>query len=146
MKNKDLQNELQKFSDDTDVNVVLSRGFIDSQDFIEMLNRETYYIVCEFGVAIDTIGIQLTPYFCRDENKVTFSNPMLEVCAIGEEGEYSANPDDYFTVGDDHVFEDRYLTCTCERDGWTKRIIVKENPTKADLKNWKELAEKVKIE
>lgn len=93
--------------------------------------------------------------FIEHENKrfnslksaiVTFSSPALDVCAIGEEGEYSANPDDYFTVEDDHIFEDRYLTCMCEREGWIKKIIVKENPTKGDLKNWKELAEKVELE
>lgn len=145
MKNKELQNELQKFSDDIDVSIALPQDFVDRLFFAERKDSITY-VECEFGVAIERRNIQLTPYYFRDdkgniESEVTFRDPFLAGVSIGE-GEYSANPGDYFTVGDDYVFEDRYLTCICEKDGWTKMVIVKENPTKADLREWKELAEK----
>ena len=71
---------------------------------------------------------------------VYFREPVLVVANVEDYGEYSANPGDYFYVGDDHVFKDRELVCTVILENWQRHVILKENPTKADLENWLELA------
>lgn len=53
------------------------------------------------------------------------------------DGEYSADPSDYFNATDNHVFDGRDLTGEeYKKGGWHRRVIIKENPTKADLKKY----------
>lgn len=142
MKNKELKNELDKFSDDLNVYVRLSPVFMEG------LKYSDKGIVCEFGVSYgnevgDEVVICLNSYYELGNKAYKFRDPVLiSSVDVEEYAEYSAYPGDYFMMGDDEVFAGRYLMCIAERDGWTKRMIIKENPTKADLKNWEELAEK----
>jgi hypothetical protein len=50
------------------------------------------------------------------------------------DGEYSANPSDYFMMADDQKFKNLVLVATeHKRGGWTRRVVVKKNPMKKDL-------------
>lgn len=61
-----------------------------------------------------------------------YSNMRL----VDSDGEYSANPSDYFMQNDNFVFKNLALAVTERKGEWSRTKIVKENPTKKDLINW----------
>lgn len=62
--------------------------------------------------------------------KRKFTNVVL----VSEEGEYSANPADYFMMKDSDRFPNTDLVGTIHRKGWSKVVVIKKNPKKSDLK------------
>jgi hypothetical protein len=89
--------------------------------------------------------------FTKDEKShIGFSEPVLVSweCERGVydreqfvEVEGSADANDYFMFSDSHIFEDTWLYCEASFEGISKRVLIKETPTKYDLANWRSLAD-----
>jgi hypothetical protein len=96
--------------------------------------------------------------FTEDERReMNFSSPQLvnweyedielldgkHAKGSPEEIVYSADAGDYFMVKDNHVFGLSVLVCNASYEGIHKRVVIKDKPSLADLRNWRELARKL---
>jgi hypothetical protein len=73
------------------------------------------------------------------DTTVWVKDPVL----IGDDGftgEYSADPHDYFKLGLYEKLKCVALVCTVVVGQWSRRVMLKFEPTLHDLINWRELA------
>jgi hypothetical protein len=68
----------------------------------------------------------------RGQRVPKYSNLRL----VDDQGEYSAMPGDYFMKGEKDKFTGMRLVATERKGAWTRRKVLKNNPTLGDVKKW----------
>lgn len=80
----------------------------------------------------------------KEKIEMDFTSPVLLTWEIENgrfaENECSASPGDYYFLQKDSIFSRSCLKCEASFEGIHKRILLKEQPTVEDLRNWYRLA------